>query len=377
MRFSEIIGNDALKQQLVRMVQGNRLGHALLFTEENGGGAFAFALALAQYVNCLDPQEDDSCGVCASCHKYRKLIHPDLHFVFPVSSSSALSDSEKKSPIADYFLPAFRELALSDPYFTEQKLYDAIGIENKSGLISAGEARRTTEKLSLRAAEGRYKTMIIYLPEKMNPEAANKLLKLLEEPPQGTLFLLITHQPERLLPTIRSRCQPVRLLPLDRAQRRAVEGPREDNAEYREIARSLLQAGLDKQLAGLFPQWEILAELGREKQREWCIYMENYLRKIHLVANGLENLADPGPEETAAIHDFAARIKPGFYERAFKALEDTVSAIGSNVNPKLAFCDLSNREAVKCSVPTLRQVGGLPNFKVHHVALLVCSNYYA
>ena len=343
MRFSEIIGNDALKQQLVRMVQGNRLGHALLFTEENGGGAFAFALALAQYVNCLDPQEDDSCGVCASCHKYRKLIHPDLHFVFPVSSSSALSDSEKKSPIADYFLPAFRELALSDPYFTEQKLYDAIGIENKSGLISAGEARRTTEKLSLRAAEGRYKTMIIYLPEKMNPEAANKLLKLLEEPPQGTLFLLITHQPERLLPTIRSRCQPVRLLPLDRAQRRAVEGPREDNAEYREIARSLLQAGLDKQLAGLFPQWEILAELGREKQREWCIYMENYLRKIHLVANGLENLADPGPEETAAIHDFAARIKPGFYERAFKALEDTVSAIGSNVNPKLAFCDLSNR----------------------------------
>ena len=96
MRFSEIIGNEALKESLVKMVQGNRLGHAILFTEENGGGAFAFALALAQYVNCRDRQGADSCGVCSSCHKYQKLIHPDLHFVFPVSSSNALSESEKK-----------------------------------------------------------------------------------------------------------------------------------------------------------------------------------------------------------------------------------------------------------------------------------------
>ena len=343
MRFSEIIGNDWLKGRLVRMVRAGRLGHAILFTEENGGGAFAFALALAQYVNCREQGEEDSCGSCASCHKYQKLIHPDLHFVFPVSSSNLLSESEKKGPISDYFLAPFRELALADPYFTEQMLYDALGFDNKSGLISVNEARRIFEKLSLRAAEGTWKTMIIYLPEKMNLDAANKLLKLLEEPPAGTLFLLVSHNPERLLPTIRSRCQAVALQPLTRQQRRTIQGPGQDNAEFREIAKSLLEAGLAKQVADLFPQWEMLADLGREKQREWCLYMENYLRKIYLVAQGLDSLADLSPQEETAVRGFSARIKPGFYEKAFTALDGTLAAIGANVNPKLVFCDLSNR----------------------------------
>ncbi|MBR6424213.1 MAG: hypothetical protein IKS47_06015 [Bacteroidales bacterium] len=341
MRFSDIIGNEALKQSLVRMVRGNRLGHAILLTEENGGGAFAFAVALAQFVNCRNPQDTDSCGECPSCHKYGKLIHPDLHFAFPVSSSNLLSESEKKAPVSDYFLGAFRELALANPYFTEQDLYDAIGVENKNGLINVHEARRIFEKLSLRAGEGLYKTMIIFLPEKMNLDAANKLLKLLEEPPQGTLFLLVSHQPERLLPTIRSRCQLVPLHPLSREQRRAMAAP--DNAEYREIAVSLLEAGLAKDLSALFPQWEMLADLGREKQREWCIYMENYLRKIHLVANHIEGLADIPPQEEDRIRTLAGRIKPGFYEKAFTQLEDALASIAANVNPKLVFCDLSNR----------------------------------
>jgi DNA polymerase-3 subunit delta' len=344
MRFSEIIGNSELKEQLVRMVRAQRLGHAILFVEESGGGGFAFALALAQYVNCREPEEDDACGVCPSCHKYQKLIHPDLHFVFPVSSSSQLSESEKKAPLSDYFLPAFRELALANPYFTEQELYDAIGIENKSGLISVHESRRIFEKLSLRAAEGAWKTMLIYLPEKMNLDAANKLLKLLEEPPAGTLFLLVSHQPERLLPTIRSRCQAIVLKPLSREERRRIAGGRDsDNAEYREIAKSLLEAGLAKRIIDTFPQWEMLADLGREKQREWCLYMEQYIRKIYLVARGLDSLADLSEPEEATIRGFAARIKPTFYEKAFTALEATLAAVGSNVNPKLAFCDLSNR----------------------------------
>jgi DNA polymerase-3 subunit delta' len=344
MRFSEIIGNEELKQQLVRMARGNRLGHAILFTEENGGGGFAFALALAQFVNCREPQDTDACGTCPSCHKYQKLIHPDLHFVFPVTSSAQLSESEKKSPVSDYFLPAFRELALANPYFTEQELYDAIGIENKSGLISVNEAKRIFEKLSLRAAEGTWKTMIVFLPEKMNLDAANKLLKLLEEPPQGTLFLLVSHQPERLLPTIRSRCQAVALKPLSREERRLTALGREaDNVEFREIAKSLLLAGLDKRLIDTFPQWEMLADLGREKQREWCLYMEQYLRNIFLVARGLDTLADLPEEEQAAVRGFAARIKPSFYEKAFNALDGALAAVGSNVNPKLTFCDLGNR----------------------------------
>ena len=343
MRFSEIIGNDALKEQLVRMVRAGRLGHAILLTEENGGGAFAFALALAQYVNCREQGPEDSCGVCPSCHKYQKLIHPDLHFVFPVSSSNFLSESEKKGPVSDYFLALFKELALANPYFTEQMLYDAIGIENKSGLISVNEARRIFEKLSLRAAEGSWKTMIIYLPEKMNLDAANKLLKLLEEPPLGTLFLLVSHNPERLLPTIRSRCQAIALQPLTREQRRSIEGAGQDNADFREIAKSILEAGLAKRIIDLFPQWEMLADLGREKQREWCLYMENYLRKIYLVASGLDGLADLSEQEEATVRSFAGRIKPSFYEKAFANLDAALSSIGANVNPKLVFCDLGNR----------------------------------
>ena len=343
MRFSEIIGNEALGESLVRMVRENRLPHALLFTEENGGGGFAMALALAQYVNCRERGETDSCGTCGSCHKYGKLIHPDLHFVFPVSSSPLLSENEKKAPDSDYFLPVFRPLALENPYFTEQQLYDALGMENKSGLIGVSEARNIFAKLSLRAAEGPYKTLIVFLPEKMNAEAANKLLKLLEEPPQGTLFLLVSHNPERLLPTIRSRCQAIALRPLNREQRRAASGEEPDPAEYREIARSLLEAGLAKRILDTFPQWEMLADLGREKQREWCLYMENYIRKIWLCAQGLDDLAVLSPQEEAPVRDFAAKIKPAFYEKAFTALEGALQAIGSNVNPKLTFCDLSNR----------------------------------
>ena len=186
--------------------------------------------------------------------------------------------------------------------------------------------------------------MLIYLPEKMNLDAANKLLKLLEEPPAGTLFLLVSHQPERLLPTIRSRCQTIALKPLSREERRQMAGGRDiDNAEYREIAKSLLEAGLAKRIIDTFPQWEMLADLGREKQREWCLYMEQYIRKIYLVARGLDSLADLSESEEATIRGFAARIKSTFYEKAFTAVEAALSAVGSNVNPKLTFCDLSNR----------------------------------
>ena len=133
------------------------------------------------------------------------------------------------------------------------------------------------------------------------------------------------------------------LKPLSREERRLLAGGRmADNAEFREIARSLLEAGLAKRVIDTFPQWEMLADWGRERQRDWCLYMENYIRNIYLVARGLDSLADLSDQETA-IRGFALRIKPTFYEKAFAALDATLSAIGSNVNPKLAFCDLSNR----------------------------------
>ena len=370
MRFEEIIGNDELKRLLPQMVREGRLPHAVLFTEEGCWGALPFALALAQYVNCEQAQAAsgacsarifsseqsktpetaeveagtaaDSCGICDSCHKYNKLIHPDLHFVFPVSAGKGLSESEKKAPISDYFLTAWRELLLRKPYFSEQELYDAIGIENKSGIITVNEAKRIIEKLSLRAFEGEYKTMIIYLPERMNADAANKLLKLIEEPPTGTLFLLVSHNPERILQTIRSRCQRIQLKPLTREERKAAGLTAAANPEFREILQQLLTVSIEKKLIDTFPLWESLSEMGRERQRDWCLYAEQYIRKIYLVASGLDELAEPEPDEAERIRDFARRLNPNFYERAFKALEGVLSAVDSNVNPKLTFCNLAN-----------------------------------
>lgn len=335
MRFADVIGNDTLKKSLVHMMDSGRLSHAILFVEGDGDGAFPMALALAQAVNCRERHSDDSCGECSQCHKIGKLIHPDLHLVFPVSSTSSLSESEKKAPVSDYFLTQFKELALSNPYFTEQDLYDAIGLESKSGNISVHESKRIFEKLSLRAAEAAFKTVIIYLPEKMNAEAANKLLKLLEEPPEATLFLLISHAPERLLQTIRSRCQLIYLQPRG--------GAAADNPALRECCEAILQAGIAKKLIDLFPQWESLAGLGREKQKEFCLYAESYIRKIFMVSCGLEGLAVLTKEEEAQVRSFARQIKPAFYEKAFSYIEDALSAIDSNVNAKLVFCDLCDR----------------------------------
>lgn len=341
MQFGDVIGNRELKKTLAQMVDSNRLSHAILLCEHNGGGAFPLALALAQYANCRDRKDGDSCGVCPSCHKYRKLIHPDLHFVFPVSSTKELSESEKKAPISDYFLSSFTDLALRNPYFGEQELYESLGIDNKSGNISVNEARRIFEKLSLRASEGFYKVMVIFLPEKMNQEAGNKLLKIIEEPPQQTLFLLISHNPERVLQTIRSRCLRIDLKPMDREEKNTV-APASDNASMRGTITTLLEAVSRKDLAATFPIWESLAETGREKQKEFCLYSEEFIRKIFLVANGLESLADIHPAEEEAIRGLAKGLKPHFYEKALSVLDGVISAVEGNVNPKLVFCDMCN-----------------------------------
>ena len=198
------------------------------------------------------------------------------------------------------------------------------------------------KKLSLRAFEGEYKTMIIYLPERMNIDAANKLLKLIEEPPLGTLFLLVSHNPERILQTIRSRCQRIQLKPLTREERKAAGLTAAANPEFREILQQLLTVSIEKKLIDTFPLWESLSEMGRERQRDWCLYAEQYIRKIYLVASGLDELAEPEPDEAERIRDFARRLNPNFYERAFKALEGVLSAVDSNVNPKLTFCNLAN-----------------------------------
>lgn len=342
MKFADVTGNTQLKDSLLQMVDSGRLPHALLFSEDGAWGALPLAVALAQYVNCGQHRDGDSCGECPSCHKFGTLQHPDLHFAFPVSTARKLSDSEKKAPVSDYFLKEWRELLLSNPFFAENEFYEAIGIDGKSGNISVHEARRIFEKLSLRAFEGDYKTMIIYLPERMNQEASNKLLKILEEPPAGTLFILVSHAPEKIISTIRSRCQPIRLSPLSKEERMAAGIGSGFNSEYNEIITRLLDMSLKKSLIDTFPVWEALSEMGREKQREWCIYAENYIRKIYMVASSAASLSESDAEEEKDIARYASQLKDNFYERAFASIEKALASIDSNVNSKLNFCNMCN-----------------------------------
>lgn len=343
MKFEDVIGNVPVKESLFRMMEEGRLGHAILFSEKDGGGAFALALALAQKVNCTSPAGSDSCGVCPGCHKYGKLIHPDLHFIFPVGKAKFLTDSEKKAPICDYFIERFRAFALSNPYFLEQELYDALELDSSNAGISVNEAKDISQKLSLKSFEGRFRTIIIYLPEKMNVPAANKLLKLLEEPPMGTLFLLITHNPDKVLQTIRSRCQIVGTIPFSREDEEKAHGEFKGNPEYAALMETLLEAGLSKKVIDTFPVWENISARDREKQKEFCIYAEEYIRNIFLYSNGLEPLARMPAGMEPAIRSFSGRIKPTFYRKAFAKLEEAVAAVEGNANAKLNFCDLCNQ----------------------------------
>lgn len=207
MLFKDVIGQHKIKNQLISSVRSGRIPHAQLFHGPEGCGSLPLAIAYAQFIACLDPSETDSCGTCASCKKFEKLIHPDLHFAFPVNTSKTIS----KDPVSDDYLALWREQINQNPYFRSSQWYNYIGIENKQGLISKNESIAIMRKLNLKSFESDYKFLILWLPEKMNATSANMLLKLIEEPPERTIFLLVSEVPEEVLITISSRTQPVKL----------------------------------------------------------------------------------------------------------------------------------------------------------------------
>ena len=211
MRFADVIGQEEVKAMLRRSVGEGRVSHAQLFTGDSGRGTLPLALAYVQYINCTDRHDGDSCGRCPSCIKMAELVHPDVHFVFPTNTSR--SGSQK--PMSDAFLPQWREAVLTTGgYFDEQMWYGRIGLDNQQGLIAKREADEIIRKLSFKAFEAEYKAVVIWLPEKMGVEASNGLLKILEEPWDKTLFLLVSVAPQMLLPTILSRVQEVGVPPV-------------------------------------------------------------------------------------------------------------------------------------------------------------------
>jgi DNA polymerase-3 subunit delta' len=318
----------------------------MLLYENEGCGALPLALAYIQYLNCANPTGGDSCGKCLSCKQMEKLIHPDVHFVFPVNKGPKSSDDK---PTSESYIKYWRELAVADPYFTESDLQKAIGIESKNGLIAVAEAKSIISKLSLTSVADGYKAVVFYLPEKMNQETANRLLKMVEEPPEKTIFLFITHAPEKVLQTIFSRCQSVRVLPLTKEEAELVKArkPEEDREEYNrfsDLFADLMNAIVSRNLMAALDCSEQMSALeSREKQKAFCTFASECIRKIYMIQQNLPQIADVSLEEQAFYFRMASCCGKSFCHRTVTNIEKVVAMIDRNVSSKILFCDLVNR----------------------------------
>lgn len=206
MFFKDIAGHSKIKESLLNTIKHRRMSHAWLFTGPEGNGKLAMAIAYAQYLSCENRGESDSCGECSSCKKYEKLIHPDLHFVFPVIRTKKFT-----KPVSDDFVSVWRNFVLGSAYHGFEKWLLKLEVENQQAGIFTQESAAIIKKLNFKPYESEYKVMIIWLPEKMNVTASNKLLKMIEEPPPKTLFVLIAEDIEKIIKTILSRVQLIKI----------------------------------------------------------------------------------------------------------------------------------------------------------------------
>jgi DNA polymerase-3 subunit delta' len=369
MNFSQIPGQKAVIDRLRSSVAENRVSHALLFYGPEGSGKFAIALAFARYIACEKRTAEDACGVCPSCVKYDKLIHPDLHFVFPVIKKKSGTEA-----VSDTYIAQWREMVLRSAWFSLSTWTEAMEVANEQALIPVAEAAEIIRKLSLKSFESDFKIMIIWLPEKMNAETANKLLKMIEEPPARTLFILVSEEDDRLLPTITSRCQHIRIpaIPSEdlsthlvktmgmdpvRASEiaaiangnmvRAMELAREDDntAVHLDRFTKLMRTAYTRDIHTLVTWSEETAALGRERQKSFLSYSLRMIRENFILNfNGKENRL---VYLTRAEDEFSGRFHPFINEKNINALNREFNLayahVESNGNTKMIFLDLALR----------------------------------
>ena len=372
MRFCEIIGQDEVKKQLRQAVREGRIAHAQLFTGISGVGKLGLALAYAQYIACPNRTEVDSCGVCPSCLQYQKLQHPDLHFAFPIVKGD-------EGDVCDDFVEKFRNLILENRYFDLEDWYRSMGVETKQGMIYEKESSEILRKLSLKSFGDGDKVMLIWQPEKMNATCANKLLKLLEEPPTQTLFLLVSEHPELLLSTILSRVQEVRVPRLSeetiasglcgeyswlsgedaKAIAHMANGSyltalktmneSEDNQGYFDdfvaLMRNAWLVGQKKDYSALLKlrQWSLDmadSKVGREKQKAFLQYAQRQIRENYIYNFGCAEMNYQTEKERQFSTRFAPFIHEGNVARMMEELSKAEQQIGQNGNAKIIFFDL-------------------------------------
>ena len=370
MFFKDIIGQDDFKRRLLQSVKEGFIPHAQLFSGGEGVGSLPLALAYARYLHCTDRQAEDACGVCPNCLQLNKLSHPDLHFVFPIINKKGSKDA-----ICDDFLPEWRRFIMEMPYGNLSDWLNRIAAENAQGLIYARESDEITRKLNLRAYESDYKIMIIWLPEKMHEAAANKLLKLLEEPPEKTIFLLVSDNPERIITTIRSRAQMLVVPPIDsrdmaKALQEKYRLPDEDiplvvrlskgsyseaeriihttdeNEAYLDLFMSIMRNSWTRSIQNMKQKAEQFAAMGRDRQKAFLAYAQRMIREnfiCHLQTPEINYMNRKEADFSIKFHPYVNEINVVDFMEELALAERHVEA---NVNPRMIFFDLSLKIAV-------------------------------
>ena len=367
MQFKDVIGQSAIKQRLIASVRDNHVSHAQLFLGPAGSGKLPLALAYAQYILCPNRTETDSCGVCPTCQKMQKLVHPDLHFVVPTAATKKI----KSNPESDLFMEEWREYVIQNQgYVDTSSWYTFLDVENKQGYMSVRDAASLLRKLSMKSYEGEYKIAIIWMAEKMRTDTANKLLKLLEEPPEKTVFILIAEDQEELLTTIKSRTA---LVKIPAIETKAVEktlierlnaqpNQAHDAAMISEgnwitACHSVQDSEEHKYFFTTFQQWMRLCfraayselidfsnnikTIGREKQKELLEYGLRIIRNSLLFNNNLAEIVMLPEDEKLFNSKFAPFVNPANLAHIAELFEEAMRQIERNGYAPLIFTDVS------------------------------------
>lgn len=366
MLFNQIVGQEKIKNSLLQAVKEERISHAQLFLGPAGYGGLPMAIAYAQYISCLDKGENDVCGKCSSCVKFSKLAHPDLHFIFPVSTTKKVT----KDPVSDDFIADWREKLLENPYFDLNNWYAKIGIENKQGIIGRTESSQIIKKVSLKTFESDYRFIIIWMPEKMNVTAANKLLKILEEPPERSLFLMVGEYANQLLPTIISRTQIIKLPRIDDHKIREAcnaqastagedeldqivklangnylsalkyLNSRVTNNRNFEIFVDVMRLCYKPDIKGLVNWVDEISGFNREDQKAFLEYAIQLIRNNFMMNLKVDEVVYLDAKETAFSQKFSPFIKPENAGSIYEELNKAFGDIERNAYGKTVFLDL-------------------------------------
>ena len=365
MFFRDIIGQEEIKQRLIQNVQENKIAHAQLFCGGEGVGKLPLAIAYARYISCLNPSNEDACGKCPNCIKFNHLAHPDLHFIFPV-----VKKKNTKDVVSDDYIAEWRELIAKTPYFNLHTWLEEMGAENQQAQIYVKESNEIIRKLSLKSSQGGYKIIIIWLPEKMNQECSNKLLKLLEEPAEQTVFLLVSEEPDMLLTTIQSRTQRINIKGIeekdlkealmnihglqeqdatDTAHRsegnflKAIESIslNEENKLFFDLFVALMRLSYQRKIKEMKVWSENVAAMGRERQKHLLSYCQRMIRENFIYNFHNRSITYLGSEEEAFSTRFAPFINERNVMEIMSELNEAQRHIEQNVNAKMVFFDFS------------------------------------